>query len=98
MRHERLGALPQGVGECVGGGQRQSDGRGQCRQLSALKDLLLSVLAFRDVLRHDQRGGYSGKRDLVRRDIHVDDLAGLETVAPIASVLPWLPRLSEIRE
>ena len=34
------------------------------------------AFTFRDVLRHDQRGRLSGKRDRMRRDLHVDDLAG----------------------
>ena len=50
MRDERLGALLQGMGERVGVGQRQSDGRAQRRQLRALADLLLGAFAFGDVL------------------------------------------------
>ena len=59
---------------------------------------LFRAPALGDVLRHGQRRGLSGEGDGVRRDIHLDDLAGLDTVAPTAGRLPRLSRVIEMRE
>src|SRR5471030_2023669 len=68
------------------------------QQLRVVPDRLLGACARGDVLRHDQRGGVPGKGDRVRRDVHVDDLAGLQAVAPVAGILPGLLRLTGLRE
>jgi hypothetical protein len=46
----------------------------------------------------NQRGGCPGKRDRMRCELDVDDLAGLEAVAPAAVGLPGAPRLTELSE
>src|SRR5690606_9115687 len=54
--------------------------------------------ALRDVLCDDQGGIVPGKGERVRRDVHVDERTGLETVSPGAGRLPRVPWWTGMRD